>query len=408
MSKKFLVYDPQGLFVEHAAGLAKNGNKVKYFTPFNSHYAEYVTGLDYKGLEKSMYFFDDIEDADVLVNFDVRQQDLFAFLREQFPKKSVFGSGHACKLEDDRELLKKMIEKMGLPAQKYKCIKGIENLREHLKSNKNKYVKLNIFRGDMESFYSSEYESVELKLDQIEGVFGPHKNEYEFIIEDCIDTDVEIGADLFFNGEDFLKPYLYGYEWRKNLYIGKVTDKLCLALEETMNKFKPLLKKLDYRSATSWEEKIVSQKEHYILDFCARLASPFTAGYPEWIENWPELVESVGRKGDVKPEFKSKYFGAFTLKSMEALDVYVKVNIKDESKVKMLMACGNKKGNYAVKGDEEIAIVIADGNSVDDVLRKLHKNADAVDADGLDKDPMKSIDAIKDIIEEGRKVGVEF
>jgi len=276
---KFLCWD-YGLFVEHCNGLAKGGNEVIYYTPYNYHYKEYAIGKDYKKLQKTLYFDDHVKEADCIVNFDVRDQSRIELLRKLFPEKSIFGSGKAGRLEDDRILLKKLVKAAGLPSQDYEVVRGITALKEYLKKNKDKYVKINIFRGDMESFHSPDFDTVEFDILEIETALGAHKESFDFIVEDTIHADIEIGGDLFFNG-DYLTPYLFGYELEKNLYIGKVVDELCPALTETMDAFYPILKELNYRGALSWEEKIVSQEEHYILDWCSRLASPFTAGYSE-------------------------------------------------------------------------------------------------------------------------------
>ena len=106
---KYLVIDPSGLFTEHAAGLCKGGNKVKFWTQFNYAFHDYAIGLDYKGLEKVLYWAEHVEWADCIVGFDVRLQDVIGFLRDQYPNKSVFGSGWAGKIEDDRMLLKNFV-----------------------------------------------------------------------------------------------------------------------------------------------------------------------------------------------------------------------------------------------------------------------------------------------------------
>jgi hypothetical protein len=408
MKKKFLVTDPSGIFTEHANGLAKGGNEVRFYTTFNYKYSDYAKGKDYDQLQKEMYFWEHIKWADSIVNFDVRNQDLIGFLRDLYPDKSVFGSGWGGKLEDDRILLKKIVSDLGLPEHHYEVVRGINNLREYLKKHPKVYVKINVFRDDCESFYSPDYETIESEVDSIADGLGAHKDEYDFVVEDAIETDAEIGFDGFFNGTDYLRPFLYGYEYHKNLYLGKVSEEMPSCLDETMSAFAPLLEKLKYRGALSTEEKIVSQEEHYLLDFCARMASPFTALYTEFITNWPDLVYGVGNGEDVIPEFSHKYVGAFTLKSQKANEMYIKVNIKDPEKVKMFMPMGSKKGNYAVKGEDHVAVVIAGGDSPKEVVELLKKRAKLVDANGLDTESVENIDKIFDVIKAGEEVGLKF
>ena len=406
--RTFLVIDPGGLFCVHAEALAAGGNKVYYWTQYNYKYRDFAIGKDFGKLEKILYFWEYVDRADCVVDFDVRGNDSIGWIRDNLQGKSTFGSGWGCKLEDDRLMLKEFVKSWGLPMQPYKEIKGMTALREYLKANPKKYIKLNIFREDMESFYAPDYDTIELKLDEIAGNLGAHKEVYDFVVEDPVETDVEIGFDGFFNGTDYATPFLIGYELHKNLYIGKVSTEMPAPINETMQAFKPLLMKLDYRGAISTEEKIISLEKHFLLDFCARLASPFTAGYTEWIRNWPDFVYGVGAKQNIVPDFDAKYVGAFALKSSEALDMGVMINIKDPKKVKMIMPYGNKKGNYAIEGEDHVAVVIASGDSVEEVLDLIHENAEEVDGHGLDKDPLKGIDDIVDLIEEGEEVGIDF
>ena len=72
------------------------------------------------------------------------------------------------------------------------------------------------------------------------------------------------------------------------------------------------------------------------------------------------------------------------------------------------MCCGKGKDVYAVPGWEIVAIVVAGGDSVDEVISKLKENVKYVDGHGVDKDPVNGIDVIKDIIKNGEKVGIKF
>jgi len=185
---RFLVYD-FGLSVEHAARLAKDGHSVVYFTPWARgfpKFEEYAPGLNFDGLEKTLYFFDEVEKEDCIVFFDIGAGDLCNYLRKT-TNKPVYGAGIGEKLENHRALLKEVMKKVGLPTPNYEVIKGVPQLREYLKTHPNKYVKLDIFRGDIESFGAKNYDSIKLYLDEIEVALGPFNETYEFVVEDFID-----------------------------------------------------------------------------------------------------------------------------------------------------------------------------------------------------------------------------
>ncbi len=72
------------------------------------------------------------------------------------------------------------------------------------------------------------------------------------------------------------------------------------------------------------------------------------------------------------------------------------------------MITGRGEKNYSVPGWDVIAIVVAGGNTVDEVLNKLKDNAKYVNAHFLDKDPLEGIDMIKSVIKKGEGVGITF
>lgn len=409
----YIVEDPTGLFVEQANGLANGGkNKVKYWTMWESaqKFEWYAIGKGFDFLEKERYPQDWYNWADCIVNFGVTGQGQITHLREVYPEKSIFGSGKCSKIEHDRWGLKKIIRDIGLSVNKTEKIIGVTELRKYLTKNKDKYVKINIDRGDVESFYAKDIDSVDLKLDELSSMLGPFKEKYEFIVEDAIHTECEVGFDGFFNGIDYLKPYIYGYEYRKQLYVARVSDTLPKQIQETLDAFKPVLKKLDYRAGISTEEKIVSKTEHYFLDLTARLPSPLSALYPSYINNWSEVVYKIGCKLPVKLDIKYKYLASLPLGSNHADKNWIELNIdkKDRDHIKFVSACKNDGKYYAVKGYSEVVVIIAGGDSVDEVLGILKKYADRIDADGLDKKSVFGIDHIKDIIKEGEKLGISF
>ena len=410
---KYLVMD-KGLYVHQAEALSDDGkNTVLYHTPYETkdpHYRDFVIGKGFGHLKKVLYPEDYFESADCIVFFDVSGNSLCNFLRKIYPKKSIWGAGLGERLENDRVLLKEWCAELGLPVNKYEVVKGIANLREHLKKNKDKYVKVNIFRGDMESFHSPDYDSIESVLDELAVTLGSDQNEYDFIVEDKIDTEIEVGADVIFNGTEFLRPMFAGYELHKNLYVAHVTDDVPEPLMETLDAFTPLLSKMNYRGALSTEEKIISAEKHYFIDACMRLPNPLSALYPVMIKNWSEVVYNTGLGKYTELDISHKYVGAFGLSSLAAKESYVKVNIKPghEDDVRYQMVTGRGEKNYAVPGWEVVAILVAGGNSVDEVLNKLKENARHVDAHFLDKDPLEGIDVIKSLIEKGKEVGINF
>jgi hypothetical protein len=412
---KILVLD-NGLYTCQAEALSAGGNEVKFWTPWASpfpNYADYAKGKNFGKLQKEIYLFDHIQWADCIVNFDVSNNDLISYLRKMHPEKSIWGAGLGERLENDRVMFKKWLKAFGLPVGKYEVIVGLSALREYLKKNPHKYIKTNIFRNDMESFFFDTYEEDKYLLDEKALVLGMHQDEYTFVVEDPIKTDVEIGYDGFFTNGEYA-PFSFGYEVDKNLYIGKVVsdvDELPFCVSESLEAFQPLLTKMDYRGALSSEERVVTQEEHYFIDFCARLPAPLSQIYPVAIKNWPDLVYKIGKKEYAEIECDYKYVGAYALSTEHAVDHYVKMKVKkgSEKDIRFQMVTENKDGVFAVKGNASVAVLTAGGDTWEEVIDKLKDLSENVDAYGLEKEGVIGIgEQAEKAIEAGKKVGIKF
>lgn len=407
-----LSIDPGGLYAEQANALWEKGDTVKYWTSWQADqkFDWHSIGLGFGNLEKVKYAAEWYSWADSYFFPDVTGQDELSFLKTIYPNKSFFGCGLAHKLEQDRWGLKKVLKDINIKFSQSERIIGIDKLRHYLILNKNKFIKISTFRGDVESFYAKDDKSVDLKLDEIANSWGPYKNKIEFICEDTIDSDVEIGADLIFNGIDYLKPYIYGYEVHKGMYFGRVSDTLPPLLKDGMDKLKPVLKKLDYRSCISTEIKCVSKTESFFLDITCRLPSPLCALYNEYILNWREVVYKTGLKQDVKLNIKHKYVGAMPLNSYNGINHFIKIDVdkKDREHIKFVVVGENDGSYYSIKGTEKICVIIAGGETVQEVIDIIKKYSGKVNADGLDKDAVNGIDKIKDIIKNGQSMGINF
>ncbi len=403
-----------GLYCNLASALSDNGkNRVLYYTPYGSKYPkyeEYAPGDNFEFLEKVKYPFDYIDKADAIVNFDCSNQDLINYLRLKYPEKSIFGSGLGARLEDDRLSFKKWLGLLNLPVVQFKVVKGMTALREYLKTNPKKIIKVNIFRGDFETLRADSFDAVDQVLKDRQPSLGMIAESMEFIVEDMVESKAEIGFDGFFNGSEYI-PFAFGYECAKNLYIGKVGEDIPDPLMETLEAFKPLYTKMNYRGAISTEELIISKDKHFFIDPCQRVALPLGVLYSRFIKNWSEVVHNIGLGESVDIQCDHKYVGAFALSTRNAKDHFTLINIDKNKRdnFRFMMACQDEKKNYyAVKGCEEVVVVVAGGETVDEVIDQLKTNAQAVNAYGLEIDDIKGIDDVKEKIALGKTVGIDF
>lgn len=407
-----LCLDPSGLYPEICNALWKKGDTIKYYTSFEADlkFDWFAIGLGFDHLEKIKFSADWYEWADLIFSPDVVGQDTVSFLKKIYPKKSIWGSGDFAKAELSRWGLKKILRDIDIKFARSERIIGIDNLRDYFIKNKDKFIKISTFRNDIESFYAKDGKSIDLKLDEIATNRGPFKNKTEFIVEDCIDSKVEIGADLIFSGDDYQRPFIYGYEVGKRFYFSRISEDLPKILKDVMDKFKPILKKLDYRGAISTEIKVIDKNTSYFLDLTARAANPLCMLYGEYINNWRDVVFNTGLGNKERLDIKHKYMGAFFLNSYNGLKNWIKIDVdpKDRDHIKFVVVGENDGQFYSIKGTEKIAVVIAGGETIQEVIDTIKKYTEKVDADGLDKGAVHEIDKIHDIIAAGKRMGIEF
>ena len=413
--KKFLVWD-SGLYSELACGLAKHGDKVWYYTPYASsffpRYSDFAIGKGFEGIEKIHYFFDKIDEAGVVVIFDVGFNDIVNFIKKHFPDKPCFGSGKGQKLEDSRWNLKKVLYSAGIKSSRATKVKGVHALCNYITKNPNKFIKCDIFRGSINSFGVKDYKSSEQLMEYIEHELGGFSEDFEFVIEDMVDSKQEAGVDTFFWGEDYVKPYIYGYELSKDSYIGKITDTLPKQLQNTMDKLNPLLKMLDWRGCISTEEFLIDKDTSIFLDICARSPNPLGLFYPEFIENWPEMVYAIASKKKTKLETKAKYVGCVPIysKHTKRSDTQVNFPSKLRPNVKFMTAYAKDNKFYAIKNspEEVVAVAIAGEQTLDKLVNKLKEVVGEISCYGEDKNALGQLDQIKDIIKDAKTLGIDF
>ena len=416
---QFLVIDPGGLYVENANALADKGkNKVFYYTNWPSAYPrfnDYAPGLNFDHLTKVKWIDQAAEEADCIVNFDVHMNDWIVVLKKLYPKKSIFGAGLGERIEADRWFLKKLIKQLGLPIMKADKIHGLTRLKEFIKTNPDKYIKADIFRSEdrgINSFNAKSFDTAEEIFKEIATAFGPFDDEIDFIVEEKIKSDVEVGFDGFYSaGVGYGENAMVGYEYEKSCYVAvntKIKD-LPVPLAETMTKFSKVLDIMDYRGAISTEEKIVDKLRHYLLDVCSRLPSPCGDMYC-LSKNYPEMVNNIGLKKPFKLDIPFKYVAVAPIECQHAENHWVRIILdkKDRENVKLkTTACVDGK-YYAVPGHSTVAVIIAGGNTVDEVINLVKKYSEKVSGYGLSSTVIKDFDSIKEEINKGRKLGINF
>ena len=371
-----LVVD-NGLFVELALRLAKDFKKVYYHVPWISAFPKMNNGMIGTGFDEievvSDVYGDHFDEIDVFIFPDV----YFGPLQEHLQSlgKIVWGGRMGEDLELSREGMKELLKELGLPVGGYDVMTGTAELRKFLKENKDRYVKINKWRGTFETFHAPDYKAVEPKLDEVEYNLGAFKHITEFIVEEALNDKVEFGTDAWTIDGKYPDKLFSGIEVKDKGFIGIFTDYKNIA--EPLTRFneaiKPVLKDYGYRGFFSSEVRIGQDHEPYMIDFCARAPSPPNEVYQEVYTNLAEVIWKGANGETVTPVSKFKYGAEILIHSSWADKNWQPVDFPAEirDKVKLRNAVKIKDQFYVIPqsvGLPEIGAVIGLGDTMEEAI----------------------------------------
>lgn len=408
--KSILVYD-YGLCLEIARKLAEKFGKVFYYVPWQDAFPtlnKSLIGLGFEdeGIFKVNSFWDYVDDVDLIATFDTYSQDIFEYLKSKGYK--VFAPGFGEWIENDRLFGRQIQAQVGLPVQQSTKITGVENLREYLKNNPDVYVKLNSFRGLIETFYSKDYESSEVFLDYISEKLGQAKDRIDFLVEKKIDG-LEPGYDGFVVDGQYPNYGLFAYEKKGSGYIASVQkyQDIPEPIKIINDKLAKFFKDNKIRSFFSTEVIVTKEREGYLIDPTVRSPMPVpTAVQLEIYDNIPEFIYEAGVNGkliDLEPKYR--YGGGVALDSDWANDNWMEIIIKDKDilpYVKFRRVIKKDNRFFAVPGFSSVCSVIGLGDSVDEVINQVNERLDYISGFELQKNTT-GLMSIKEDIEKGEK-----
>ena len=292
--KTVCIYD-YGLFVSWAEKLTESFGRVLYFCPWQDGFPtsrKFKIGQGLPGVERVEDFWGVVQrdEADLYVFPDVFCGDIQEYLRSI--GKYVWGCGLGEELELYRWETKQLLKQIGLPVQHVERVIGIENLKDYLRGHEDKYVKVSLVRGDMETWHHINYELSEPRLDEIETRIGANKFEKEFVVEDAIHSEVEVGYDGFTIDGKFPQTAIQGYEIKDVAYAGCVRpySQLPWHVQEVNARLSPIFQDYGYKGFWSSEIRVPKDNKPYLIDLCCRAGSPPSEVYQELVDNWAEVM----------------------------------------------------------------------------------------------------------------------
>jgi hypothetical protein len=403
------IWDSGGHGVEHAVRLAKDFSVVEYYTPWakmGPTLDERSIGKGMEGVTRIQSFLDEPDRVDLFYFLDAGAGDMAQYLRDHGYR--VFGAGKAEELELDRMLMRRLQRELGLPTQHTVKIKGCRKLQEYLSTNLNKVVKLDVVRGDMESFVSDKLFLVDQQIHKMKFDFGPFKDDFEFIVEDKIDG-AEIGFDGFFNGQTFIMPCLWGLQ-HEYAYLGRYDYELPPVLSNVMFRLSKLLESYDYRGAISVEVRVPSPNKAFLIDMTCRYPFPLSMIYTESIKNYSDVIWSVANGEDIELEFAAPYVGMCQLLThyTEKAWTLLEGPKKDRKHIKMERMAKYEGEYYAVRGEDNGFTLLGLGKDLDEVVEQIKEKSEEVNCHGLERDTIGQIDKALEEVEALEKIEVQM
>jgi hypothetical protein len=319
-AKTALVWEPGGIFVEVAKRMSKDFGRVLYANNWVGGYPTsrgLVVGAGDTDFERVVDPWNYIDDVDIVVFPDVYEAGLHTYLRAQ--GKRVWGCGSAgSMLELDRVATKKMMANAGLPVGGYKEIKGIADLRKHLKKTKNQFVKLGGQcgeRGDIETLSALDYDHAEPVLDEIEHRLGARAHVMDFVVEDAIEPAVESGWDGVAIDGKFWSQTMSGVEKKDRAYVCKVIDRASVPpqVSDVNAAVSAYMRKHQYRGCWSTEVRITPEGQGYLIDGTARCGSPPNELMQIMCNNLSEVIWEGAGGILLEPDFGDNKWGAEVL-----------------------------------------------------------------------------------------------
>ena len=206
--------------------------------------------------------------------------------------------------------------------------------------------------------------------------YGPYLDDLELIIQDAC-PGKELGFDAFFNGKDFIRPWLYTCEIKGAGTVGVWTESNDIE-ELIFNKIKDSLVSSGYRGNISFEF-FYDNGDIYCHDPTSRWPAPCGSLQAKLIKNYSEVVYKVALSEDVRVETDSKYVSQITL-ATDNMTTWRPIRFPKEldRKVGFRRVVKISGEYYFVPGDSVVACALGEGNTAKAALEDSIETADAI------------------------------
>lgn len=410
-----------GCFLCLADMMGKRVKKSYYYSPIETEFRQIdkcVIGDGFPTFERldEILSPDSMKEIDLFIFPDIGWGGLQKYLVSK--GKLVWGSMGASDLELYRTRFISVLKEVGLPVVNSVTIRGLTPLSDHLKGVTNKWVKLNRYRANCETFHHQDYKHTERELERLSMEFGPLKEEITFVVQDAIDgTDdepvLEGGYDGWCVDGQFPDFSFQGYEDKNELYLGSMLpySQQPESVRFVNERMSGILASYGYKNF--WATEIRSQSDnHYFIDATARMAGQTMEHLTESCTNLPEII-LAGAAGELLvPKFNATHAAEATLhyKTSNSVEGWKTLRIPDEVErfFKPYYACySDGLYQYPPKDSDEVGVLCGQGDSIQQSFESLMENFDML----KDEPVCAEIDGFTDLLTEIKQAeerGIKF
>jgi hypothetical protein len=394
-----------GSFESLADCLADTMETVFYYSPFEQEYRDINNCCIGEGLENVIRCNepldpDVLDDIDLFVFPDIGYGGLQRHLRSL--GKAVWGATRVTDYELFRTKFLTLLRELKLPIAPSVVVKGITALAEHLKNCKDKWVKINRYRENMETWHHIDWAHSERMLEGLSLVFGGAKEQVTFVVQDPIDTEIEIGYDGWTVDGKFPPRSFQGYEKKNELYLGAwlPDSSLPKEIQQINEALASLLKANEYRNQIATEIRVKGAKGFYI-DPTMRMAGQTQEHLQNSCTNLARVIWEGANGILVPPEFSHKVAAEATMhyKAGEPKD-WKTLRIPEEARrwCKFYHYC-IYEGLYHFPPyrNDEVGVIIGLGDTKEAAVEALRKNFKLLEGEPLEICEEKFEDLFKEI-----------
>lgn len=401
-----------GLFLPLALKLSEFFGDVFYTTPWQKGLPlieDCCIGDGFREINRVWDVWEVIDQVDLVVFTDLHHRHLQRELvRQQIP---VWGGFESERLETSKIMFLDSLRDSTLSMPKWDFVKGLDNLRHYLSKTTDKWIKLSLYRGNMETWHHVDSRTSDPILDQLSVKFGPLQNDLTFIIMDNIETHVEVGYDGYCIDGKFPSIAVQGYEAKDKALLASVQkyDELPEPVRRVNAAVAPLLK--NYRQFFSSEIR-VKDGEPYFLDPTCRCPTPSIEVQMELYANLGEIIWHGAHGRLIDPEPAAKFGAEATIQHNGDPKHWRSLVVPDELRrwVKVSFACEYDEAFHIppnTESERAIGAVVGIGDTMEEAILELQAHVD-----GLKDQPitvhMEAIPGLLKEIDMAEKQGMEF